>query len=595
MNMTNQQPILQGHGAKIALWLCLLAMSCTRIHHTREEFQNPGPPVQGDVIFYHELSDPQGLNPITTNDNSAKTLYNFMYDGLLSQDPQTLAFVPDLADSLPRLSDDHLLYTFHLRPTAVFSDGHPLTAADVVFSFKAVKNPLILDASSLRNYFEDVVDVSAPDSLTVMIRMRKPYFMADIQLGDLKIMPKHILDPRNLTDQYTIAQTNDTVEVTRNKAMQQFADWFGSAELKREPAYLVGSGPYVFEKWKTGEQIVLRRNTHYWPSPCSWRRGYADAIVGVIINDRAAAISALKTEDIDFFESVPPPLYDEQMDTSKIPYITKSPYEQSVYTYMGFNARKTVFADKRVRQAMCHLMNRDYLIKTIMRGYAKTVDGPVYRNRPEYDTTLIPYDFNPTKARQLLTEAGWTDSDGDGVLDKMVDGHSVKFDFSIIVNAGNEARENIAILFSNEVKKLGIQCHVSRVEWSVFLKQTATHSFDAYIGSWINDNIPSDPYQLWHSSQADNEGSNYVGFRNKRADQIMEQNRVEFDESKRITLMHEFQQIVHDEAPYAFLWTPQLLALYNKRLAGVRFMTINPGFNPLEWYIPKHLQTYAMP
>ncbi len=572
---------------------CLLFSSCTRIHHTPDEFTHPGEAVTGDVILYHELSDPQGLNPITTNDNSAKTLYSFVFDALLEQDPKSLDFVPNLAESMPELSDDHLTYTFRVRKDAKFSDGHPLSAADVVFSYKAVKNPLILDASALRNYFEDITDILSPDPYTVVVKMRKPYFMAEIQLGDLRIMPKHILDPQGLTDRYTVAETNDTGAVMNNPAMQQFADWFGSAELKREAKYLIGSGPYVFESWKTGEQIVLRRNKNYWKTPCSWRQGYADAIVGVIINDRTAAISALKTEDIDFFESVPPPLYDEQMDTTRINYVAKSPYEQSVYSYVGWNSRKPLFSDKRVRQAMCHLFNRDYLIKTIMRGYATPIDGPVYKNRPEYDSSLVPYSYDPAKAKQLLSEAGWKDSDGDGVLDKMIDGRSVKFEFSINVNAGNEARENIAILFSNEVKSLGIVCHVARVEWSVFLKQNSTHAFDAYIGSWINENIPSDPYQLWHSSQAENEGSNYVGFRNKRADQIMELNRVEFDAATRTALMREFQQIVHEEAPYTFLWTPQLLALYNRRLANVRFLPIRPGFNPLEWFIPKHLQAYS--
>ncbi len=577
----------------VALFVVLSTLSCNRIRHSADEFKNPGEATPGDVIFYHELSDPEGLNPLTTNDNSAKTLYSFVYDAMLEQDPVSLDFVPNLADSLPTLSEDHLRYTFHLRRDARFSDGHTLNAADVVFTFKAVKNPLILDASALRNYFEDVVSVETPDDFTVVINMRKPYFMAEIQLGDLRILPKHVMDPKSLTDQYTIADCNDTVAVAKNKAMQQFAEWFGSAELKREPKYLIGSGPYVFESWKTGEQIVLRRNKQYWNAPCNWRKGFADAIVGVIINDRTAAISALKTEDIDFFESVPPPLYDEQMDTSKINYITKSPYEQSVYSYVGWNTRKPMFADKRVRQALCHLFNRDYLIKTIMRGYATTIEGPVYKNRPEYDSSMVPYDYNPVKAKELLAEAGWKDSDGDGVLDKMVDGRSVKFEFSININAGNEARENIAILFSNEVKNLGIRCHVARLEWSVFLKQNRTLAFDAYIGSWINENIPSDPYQLWHSSQAENEGSNYVGFRNKRADEIMEANRVEFDVNKRIALMREFQNIVHDEAPYTFLWTPQLLALYNKRLANVKFMATRPGFNPLEWFVPRHLQSFS--
>jgi peptide/nickel transport system substrate-binding protein len=566
--------------------------SCNRIQHTREEFMQPGSPVPGDVVFCHQLSDPSGLNPYTTNDNSAKTIYTLMFDGMLEQDPSTTEFVANLVDSLPRISADHLSYTWHLRKGIFFSDGHPLTSADVVFSFKAIKNPLILDASPLRVYFDDVVDVQATDSLTIVITMRKPYFMADIQLGDLRIVPKHIMDPKGLTDRYTIRETNDTNLVTKNPAIQEFADWFGSAEMKRDPKLLIGSGPYALSSWSTGEQVVLKKSQRPWNSPCAWRRGYADAIVGVIINDRTAAMSAMKTEDIDFFESVPPPMFDEQLDTTRIPYIAKAPYEQSVYSYVGWNSRKPQFADKRVRQALCHLFNREYLIKTVMRGYAVPIDGPVYKNRPEYDSSMVPYDYNPEKAKQLLADAGWSDTDGDGVLDKTIKGQKVRMEFSINVNAGNETRENIAILFSNEAKRVGIMCHVARIEWSVFLKQNATHAFDAYIGSWVNDNIPSDPLQLWHSSQAENEGSNYVGFRNKRADELMELNRVEFDVTRRTQLMREFQQIVHEEAAYTFLWSPQLLALYNRRLANVSFKPVRPGYLVTEWFVPRHLQSH---
>ncbi len=579
---------------KIVLSSLLLCMSCNVNRHNAHDFDNPGDPVTGDMVFHHELSDPQGLNPYTTNDNSAKTLFTLIFDSMLEQDPKTTEFVPSLAESMPELSADHLQYTFHLRKNVVFSDGHPLTAADVLFSFKTIKNPLILDASALRNYFDDVTDVQAPDDYTIVVHMKKPYFMAEIQLGDLRIVPKHVLDPKNLTDQYTFAETNDTNAIQKNPAIQQFADWFGSAEMKRDPKLLIGSGPYVYQQWKTGEKIVLHRNKKAWATPCAWRQAHVDVVVGVIINDRNAALSAMKTEDIDFFENVPPPLFDEQIDTSRISYVRKISSDQSIYSYVGWNTRKVLFNDKRVRQALCHLFNRDYLMKAILRGYASTIEGPVYKNRPEYDSAITGYDYNPQKARELLAEAGWKDSDGDGILDKMVNGQLVKFEFNMNVNAGNEARENIAILFSNEVKNLGIKCNVSRVEWSVFLKQNSTHAFDSYIGSWINDNIPSDPYQLWHSSQADNEGSNYVGFKNKRADELMERNRVEFDPHERTKLMREFQRIVHEEAPYTFLWTPGVLNLANKRVARANTYPVRPGYEITEWFIPKHLQSSMM-
>lgn len=586
--------LLQYRRIFAVLACCALCVSCQRTFHSPEEYRYDGPPVEGDVIFFHLLSDPQGLNPYTSNDNTASTLNRLIFDALLEQNPETLQLEPSIASTLPEVSPDHRRYTFHLRTNVTFSDGVRLTARDVVFSFKAVKNPYILEASALRNYYDDVANVEAPDDSTVIITMRKPYFLALYFLGDLRILPKHVLDPEGLTDRYSIAEVNSPALAQQNPAVKQFAEWFSRGELRREPQYLIGSGPYVFRQWSTGKRVVLVRNPKPWPSPHWWRRAYPAAIVGVVINDRTAALSALKTEEVDFIDAIPPALYDEQLDTARLFYLRKGKYEQSVYTYIGWNMRRPIFRDRRVRQALSYLANRQAWIQTVVRGYAIPIDGPIYRNRPEYDSTLPPYDFNPTRAMALLSEAGWRDRNGDGILDNIIDGRQVNFEFALSFNAGNETRENIAILYATELRKYGIVCHVQKLEWSVFLRQLSSQQFDAYIGAWVNDNIPSDPYQLWHSSQADNQGSNYVGFRNRRADELIERNRVEFDEAERIKLMREFQRIVHDEAPYTFLWTPQILTAYNRRIANVRFYSVRPPYVLPNWFIPPHLQHHIV-
>lgn len=569
--------------------------SCQRIAHTANDYRYTGPPVVGDVVFFHLLSDPEGLNPYTSNDNTASTLNRLVFDALLEQNPKTLELEPSIARTLPEVSPDHLTYTFHLRSNVWFSDSVPLTARDVVFSFKAVKNPFLLEAAALRNYYDDVADVRALDDTTVVIVMTKPYFLAMYFLGDLRILPKHVLDPAGLTDRYSLTEVNDPRLAKLNPAIEQFARWFSHSELRREPRYLIGSGPYVFREWKTGQRVVLVRNKRAWETPLWWRRAYPDAIVGVVINDRAAALSALKTEEVDFVDAIPPAFYDEQLDTARLVYLRKDKYEQSVYTYIGWNLRNPIFKDRRVRQALSHFANRDQWIETLLRGYAQPIEGPIYRNRPEYDSTLPAYRYDPARAIELLSEAGWKDRDGDGVLDNILDGKLTPFEFSLSFNAGNEIRENIAILFATELRRYGIVCRVQKLEWSVFLRQLSEHQFDAYIGAWVNDNIPSDPYQLWHSSQADNHGSNYVGFRNHIADQLIERNRVEFDPAVRLQLMRQFQRIVHDEAPYTFLWTPEILTAYNRRLFNVHFYSVRPPYAIPQWFIPPHLQHHIVP
>lgn len=586
--------LMQRFIVTVAIVCVFVFIACKRIVHSPDDYHYEGPPIEGDVIFVHLLSDPQGLNPYTSNDNTASMLNRLIFDALLEQHPETLQLEPSIARTLPEVSPDHLRYTFHLRTTASFSDGVRLTAHDVVFSFKAVKNPFILEASALRNYYDDISDIEAPDDSTVIITMRKPYFLALYFLGDLRILPKHILDPDGITDHYSIADVNDPDRAKRNPEVKKFAEWFSRAELRREPRFLIGSGPYVFKQWETGKRVVLIRNKRAWPTPLWWRTAYPDAIVGVVINDRAAALSALKTEEVDFIDAIPPALYDEQLDTGRLIYLRKGTYEQSVYTYIGWNMRHPTFRDRRVRQALSHLADRNAWIQTIIRGYAVPIDGPIYLNRPEYDSTMPAYDYNPQRAMTLLAEAGWRDRNGDGILDNVIDGALVNFEFSLSFNAGNETRENIAILYAAELRKYGIVCHVQKLEWSVFLRQLSTHQFDAYIGAWVNDNIPSDPYQLWHSSQADNRGSNYVGFRNRGADELIERNRVEFDEAKRRELMREFQRIVHEEAPYTFLWTPQILTAFNRRIANVHFYPVRPPYLLQQWFIPPHLQQHVV-
>lgn len=550
-------------------------------------------PVQGDWVISHELSDPEGLNPIITNDASSATIDRFIYEALLELDYATAELTPVLAESRPEISDDHLTYKFTLKKNITFSDGHPLTAKDVVFSFKVVKNPLIINAAALRNYHMDIKDVQATDDYTVTITMLKPYFLAEYFLGGLSILPKHILDPKNLTDSYTIAETNNPETAARNEAMSTFAKWFESPEKNREKQYLVGTGPYVFEEWRTSENIRLKRFDGYWDKGNNkYKTSYPNQIVFKVVNDRPAAVTALKNGDLDFMEYIPPALFTD-IDTTTSQNITTTSYLVPTYMYIGWNQRRAVFGDKKTRQALSYLVDKTMLIKNVVRGFAIPTNSPIYFGRPEYDSTLNSYAYNPEKAKQLLAEAGWKDSNGDGILDRMENGKRLDFSFTFLLNAGNEMRENIALLLIEEFRKVGIQAQAQKIEWSVFLENLKSNKFEAYIGAWVNDPTPSDLYQIWHSTQIDNKGSNYAAFNNPRADKLIEDIRTEFDEAKRMAYYKELQQIIGDEQPYTFLWVLKYPTAYNKRLQGVEFYTVRPGYVLNNWWAPTPMQKYT--
>jgi len=553
-----------------------------------------GDPVKGDWVVIHELSDPEGLNPLITNDAAASAIFNRVFEKLLEQDFETTELYPVLAASRPTISDDHLTYTFTLREGARFSDGKPLTAKDVVFRYKVVKNPLITDGAALRNYYESVKDVVAPDDKTVVITMTQPYFLAEYFLGGLWIMPKHIFDPKGLTDKYTIAETNDMAKAQANGALKEFATWYNTAEVKRDVKLNIGSGPYVYEEWKTGESVVLRRNDNHWNAGNDkWNPAYAEKLVYKIVTDRNSAVVTLKNGELDFMEYVPASKYTDEIDTVATPFLRKHPFQTQAYTYIGFNMDRPLLSDVRVRKAVAHCLDRDALINQVVRGLAVTVNSPIYQDRPEYDRSIPNTPYDPATAKSMLSQAGWSDTDGDGVLDKVINGRSTPLAFTFLINAGNEMREAVAITLAEDLRKVGVKMEIRKLEWSVFLENLRTRNFDLYMGGWVNDPIPSDPYQIWHSSQIGNKGSNYVGFRNTRADQLLEQNRIEFDEQKRIAYMKEFQQIVANEQPYVFLWSPKYPSVYNTRLQNVRYSSVRPGYLVTQWWVPKSQWKYA--
>ncbi len=295
---------------RVALFACavMALISCNKSNNSIQDQTAGAKPEKGDWIIIHQLSDPEGLNPITTSDAGARNVFSKIFEPLLDVDYATSELTPNIAAALPTLSPDHLTYTFTLKKNVTFSDGKPLTSKDVIFTLKAVKNPLLIDGAALRNYYESLVDVTAPDDYTVIMTLNKPYFIADAVLGNnVPIFPKHIFDPKNLTDNFTFAETNSLEKAQANAAMKEFAEWFGAAERKRDVNTMVGSGPYILEEWRTGESIRLKRNDKYWNGSNNPNMvAYPDKLVFKTVNDRNTALTTMKNGDLDFIEYMPP-------------------------------------------------------------------------------------------------------------------------------------------------------------------------------------------------------------------------------------------------------------------------------------------------
>jgi peptide/nickel transport system substrate-binding protein len=535
-------------------------------------------------VVYWLTSDISNLIPYTTHDAQSSDIYPLLWESLNGINPRTQELIPWLA-SLPVISKNHRVYTYTMNPVAKWSDGQPLTAEDVMFSFKTVMNPLLIDASSLRDYFKtiDSVGYVVGDKMKIAFYLSESYYQMDRILGGgyVPILPKHVFDKENFTDKISWEELKSE-NPSDNGPLKQLSDTIISIGVEHDPNNLIGSGPYVLSEWITNDLIILKRAPHYWSENLAWGKAYPEEIIFKIIEDQNTALIALKAKDIDFMDLFSPP---SKWLTINQPYIKKDTAYYNSYTFLAWNKEKPIFKDKRVRRALSHLVNRDEIINNVLKGLAHKIESPIIFTQPNYYSGLEPINYDVDEAKHLLAQSGWVDSDGDGILDKIIDGKKTSFKFTFLVNNGSEVRRQVLLIVCDQLRKVGIQADVQVMEWSVYLQNLHSHNFDATYSAIVGNASEDDLYQLWHSSQAKSKGSNWHSFINPKADRLLERNRKEFDFNKRKELMKRFVEIIHDEQPVTFLWSqPQLMAWID-RFDNIELLHQRPCVNVPFWVV----------
>jgi len=546
-----------------------------------------GPPVTGDWLVNHSLTDPEQLNPLTSSDATASEILGYIFEGLLTRDPRTLELRPLIAESRPVISQDKLIYTFRIRRDARFQDGRPVTGEDVLFSVKAIKCPLV-NAPFLRVYFNSLIDAQLVDEYTIRFVMKEPYFRNESVLGGITILPRHYYDPENLLGKATVGSLLQD-PAKQPDPVRRFADNFNKS-YNRNP---MGSGPYKFHSWKTGQEVDLLRDPKYWgKDKAGIDQVYLDRIKYRIINNQDAALVTLKSGGLDMIDRLTPVQHVRGTGSERFKrQFQKLSYFTPYYSYIGWNNDHPIFKDKRVRQALSYLTDRRQILKTILFDLGELVDGPIYFFRPEYDKTLYSYPYDPKKAMELLAQAGWKDTDGDGILDKVIDGRRIPFRFEFKSPSGASTGKSVVLVLQDELKRHGIVATIREIDWTIFLDDVKNHRFDVVVMAWGMSASEPDEYQVWHSSQAANKGSNHISYKNGRVDKILEDYRREFDPKKRIELYKEFQKILNQEQPYTFLFARKFVSAVQRRFRGTEVYP--EGLKPQEWWVPPSARRYA--
>jgi len=509
-------------------------------------------PARGDTLIEASIGDATGLIPNITTDGPSHDVGSLLYTGLVKRD-QALNLVPDLAESWD-FSKDCLSLTFHLRTNAKWHDGKPVTAADVRFTYETMIHPKTPTA-----YNEDflvVKGVEVIDPATVRITYKQPLATA-LESWGMWMLPRHLLG-----------------QYVREGRLRE-------APQNRAP---VGNGPYRFREWKAGEKIVLMANPDYYAGEPNISR-----VVYRIIPSQATIFLELKANGVDKAD-LTAIQYARQTDYPAFrKAYTKYRYAGNTYTYLGFNLKDPRFADRRVRQAFAHAIDRQELIEGVVLGLGREATGPYKPGTWAYNPKVRRYPHDPARARALLAEAGWKDRDGDGLLDK----NGKPFTFEILTNQGNDERKKIAELIQSSLKAIGVGAEIRVIEWASLLKEyIKKRRFDAIILGW-GIGLDPDQYDIWHSSKTGPDELNHISYANPEVDALLEKGRSFCEQKDRIRYYHRLQEVLAEDQPLVFLYFRDGLPVVAARVRGIVPAASGITHNFTEWFVPRRLQRYT--
>jgi len=547
-----------------------------------------------DKLVIHALSDAKGLHPTNVTDSRSSEMGRYLFQKLLSVDFETNKLTPWLAKQLPTLEITNLgngnqgmNITYELRPDAKWDNGTPITVADVEFSFKVIKNPKT-EAHSKRPHLDYIIDFVTysdnPYKFTFVCN--KTYMLWDHATGNIAwIIPKYIYDPDGLMDDISFKDiVENNTDKLESEANLNFAKNFNDVKYHREKGFVVGSGPYQFVEWKTNQRITLKRKANWWGSTQKaanvlFENG-PQTIVYETINDMTTALTALKGGHLDVIVSLQAKQWVNDVANSEKIKNNYNKFEPlfPTYTYIGLNMRSPILSGKKTRQALAHCVDADKIKKKLLYDLPNRTVGPIQPfYKADYASELPLYNLNIEKAKQLLKDDGWEDTDGNGIVDKIIDGKKVEFKLNYSYNQGNDTRKKVGILLKEGARQAGIDISLVSMEWSVFIERLKKHELDLWYNAWGTGVKPNDPKQIWHT-ESYNGGSNFTGFGTAETDALIEKIRTEMDAEKRSELYHQWQAILHDEVPYIFMFTNNRRILIHKRFTNLNIGAKSPGY-----------------
>jgi len=562
--------------------------------------------VRGDWVRVFQPSDPDALHPLASTHATATFIKESqVYQYLCDLDPETLESTPVLAKSNPSISEDGLSFTYEIREEAVWDNGDPIDGNDYAFTFKAILNPLS-KAPHVRVYYQFVqdvvVDADNPKKFTVTID--KAFFLAETSLSGTDVLSRKFFDPEDKLAKFTVADFHGDVEAMEEDAdLIAFSDYFHEEKFMRDPAFVYGSGPYKVTNWTAGDNITIERKEKWWgdqlPELGYGFQAYPDKIIYKTISDRSTALQAAASGEIDIMRDITPDDFTDARENGGAIKDNFNMYTPNTYVLSAIvmNCRppagRTPFLeDVRVRKAICHLIDNQRVIDNVYGGYGAPATGPILPHQKEFNKDVQPYEFSPEKAKALLDEAGWVDTDDNGIRDKVIKGKKVDFEITMNLSASSKTAPRMANMLIQEAEKVGLKITTNPLDFRVATKKAFAHDFDLFGTAFAASPLPPDLRQVWHTDSWLQNSTNYMGFGDNHSDSLIDKIRVTLTAEERQPLYDEIQELIHEAAPAVFLMCPQDRLIIHKRFKNADPTRIRPGYKIPPMYAPKDQQKF---
>ena len=533
---------------------------------------------KNNTLVVHWMQEPDNLHPCNGRTLSRAVVFSLIHRTLVTLDPTTRKLKEDLVKPiLP--SADGKTFQFELKDEPTFDDGAQVTTDDVIFSLKAYKCSLVNSAS--KNSSNNILDVTAndknPRNFTITFKKALPQNL--YSLTDFPILERKIYDAENVFEKYSFSDLDKSMMETKTSRLGFWANNFNDGKYGNDLSLINGLGAYKVTGWERGQTLTLEKKKNHWTEKLPGEilnHAYPEKIIFKIITDENAILLAARNQEFDASFWLPGKVLLELQKDSVFNKNYSSCYTASYdYSYIGFNTkpveskRSEFFNDVKVRKAFALLTPVDQIISNLLSGKALRMTSIVSPLKKDiFVSWLKPYEFNIEEAKKLLSDAGWSDSDGDKILDKKINGTKTDLKVELIFPLGPSVIRDMALLLKDAYAKAGIDLEPAVLDPNALGARLIQHDFDMYLGGLSSSSAPDDFTNTWSFSSWQNHGLNFTGFGDGLTDAIIDSIKTTLNDAHRIEMERAFQKRVYDAYPIIPLYYNVKKIAVHKRWAN---------------------------